>query len=359
MKRYLEESYPHELIGKMMVMSSVKENYLSVERLVAFRYDNLDLGYPRQKAKNEKDLEFIVKRKNPTQLHFHSLKGKSIYSEEIVTELMEIVFDIDVTDFERYCLCIQQVDKKRTCSSCWHHIVGASIVLEYILKELWGVPSENILWVLSGMKGFHCIVNEKRFLFLTKEERTSLFLQLQKTNDKQLIQFASLLSSEFSLTLQKEFLEKSIVSKSLLNSDKFQNSCLSLIKNEYYPIYNALSVKWFNQRAASSEEKWKALLDLEKGQFGTKPLPSLVIILKCYYPKIDKGPFCESNHLFKLPYSIHTTTRKISLPVEREEIKLEGIPTLSEANVYYQMKGKPLPILEESFLIFKKWVDSY
>ncbi|MGC8000776.1 hypothetical protein, partial [Salmonella enterica] len=78
-------------------MSSLKECYLSVERVVAFRYDNLDLGYPRQRVKNEEDLEIVVKKKNPTQLHFHSLKGKSIYSEEIVTELQEVVFDIDVT----------------------------------------------------------------------------------------------------------------------------------------------------------------------------------------------------------------------------------------------------------------------
>ena len=346
-----------------MLMNNLTESYGKPKREVALSYDNPKLGYPRQRLSSGESLKQLLQQKTPTQIHFHSLRMESFYSEQIQCKVLELVFDIDVTDFERYCLCTKQVDKKRACQSCWQHVEGASLVLSYILEQEWGISEENILWVLSGMKGFHCIVNDKRFLFLTRKERTILFLQLQKNSVKQLIQFASSLTLEFSSQLENQFLVKSVLERSLLNSDSFQQACLSLIRTEYYAIYNALSVKWFNLRTASSEEKWKALLELERGQFPVKPLPSLVIALRCYYPKIDKGPFCEKHHIFKLPFSVHTKTRKIALPVEREAIMNlnlpDSVPSLSEVNAYYTEHAQILPSLQESIQIFERWIRTY
>ena len=350
-------------IWRMAVMGEMGESFGSVKREVAFSYDNPKLGYPRQPISTQKGLKEQLEQKIPTQIHFQSLRTESVYSEQIQCKLLELVFDIDVTDFNRYCLCVKQTNTKRACHSCWQHVEGASLVLEYLLKQHWGVCEENILWVLSGMKGFHCVVNDQRFLRLTRKERTVLFLQLQINTDKQLIQFASSLRPEFSLIIEEQFYNKSVVQRGLLSSDTFQQSCLALIKTEYYKISNALNVKWFNLRSANSEEKWKALLELERGQFPGKPLPSLVIALQCYYPKIDKGPFCEKHHIFKLPFSVHNSTRKIALPVQREALLSpdlpEGIPSLADANAYYREHAQILPTLSKGKEILKKWVDAY
>lgn len=363
MKQYLTHSYPTESITQMLFMGKTAESFRSTKREIAFSYDNPEFGYPRQTVTREKEFKEVLERKNPTQVHMQSLRTESIYSREIQCELRELVFDIDVTDFNRYCHCVKQPgqDQKRTCSSCWQHIEGASLVLDHILKVQWGLAEENILWVLSGMKGFHCIVNDKRFMRMTHEERTSLYIQLQRSTDKQLIQFASSLRPEFSSRVQKEFFSSSIIKRGLMNSDKFEKSCLTFIKAEYYNIYNPLVVKWFNLTTASSREKWEALLELERNQFPGRPLPSLVIALRCYYPKIDKGPFCEKNHISKLPFSIHNTTRRVALPVEREGLYTEATPsiTLSDVNAYYRENGVDLPTLEESKKIFQRWVNAY
>lgn len=352
-----------ESISEMVMMGRMEESFRSIKREIAFSYDNPEFGYPRQQISNAKKFKEQLEKKNPTQVHLQSLKGESIYSSEIVCEMMELVFDVDVTDFHRYCQCTKLQDQKKACPSCWQHIEGASLVLDFILKVQWGVSSENVLWVLSGMKGFHCIVNERRFLKMTKEERTLLYTQLQRNSDKQLIQFASTLRPDFSSKILAEFLEKSIIKRGLLNSDEFEKTCLALVKAEYYQIFNALTVKWFNLRVANSQDKWNALLLLEENQFLGRPPPSLIIALKTYYPKIDKGPFCENNHIFKLPFSIHNTTRRVALPVEREAFYStdmpNGLPTLSDVNSYYRENGEILPSIKKAREIFDHWVQTY
>jgi hypothetical protein len=123
--------------------------------------------------------------------------------------------------------------------------------------------------------------------------------------------------------------------------------------------------------------RWEFLLSIEEGQFyggsGSTPSikPSLLIILSCYYPKIDKGPLFENNHLFKLPFSIHMDTKKISLPVVRDRIMNYGLPwdmlSLEDVVSYYGSGNgddsdgdgeKVHPNFIEGALLLETWISN-
>lgn len=109
-----------------------------------------------------------------------------------------------------------------------------------------------------------------------------------------------------------------------------------------------------------------ALKQLERGQFDSVLTPSLLIMLQCYYPRIDRGPLCEKKHLIKLPFSVHKDTRNVALPIGRNVIaEKPGLPltqlafkTLMEQ--YRQTQGRQIhPDFIEACRIFREWVEAY
>lgn len=364
MENYLRQSYPLESICNMMFMNERNENYQNMKRGIAFSFDNNSFWRdPANQIIDSKSLEKLIQEKRPTQIHFESLHFTPHYTKNLKCKSKELVFDIDVTDYERFCHCLSQDDTKRACSHCWQHIEGTSLILQFLLEKFYGIKEENILWILSGMKGIHCIVNDGRFLTLTREQRSVLYRQINRNTNEELMQFASLIPRDFSDKLSQFFEEKSVVKRSIMNSDKFQTLCLTLLKSEYLSLFHTLTLRWFNMRNSSSLEKWRALRELEEGQFPNKPLPSIMIALKCYYPRIDKGPLTEKKHLFKTPFSIHTKTRRIALPVEWNEIQRDGLPervlTLTEVNNYYYKYSKVHPDLTKSINLFDQWLKMF
>lgn len=326
---------------------------------------------PEGVVRNGESLERAIRDRKPEQVHFVSLRlfpyyfSSSSGTGPVIAH--EVVFDIDVTSFPRYCSCTRKKDQKTACSVCWQFIEGSSFLLEYVLQEFYGIDASHLLWVLSGMKGYHCLVNDSRFLFMDRPQRALLFQQLSRASDKELIAFASsflMPDAEFVSSLENLFEERSVVKRSLLDSPEFREACLEMVRVEYHLLYNALMSKWLNATNKSSLEKWRLLRQLEKGQFPPhQPLPSLIIILRCYYPRIDRGPLVEKRHPFKLPYSVHAKTRKIALPMRREDLLRDGLPektlSLEEVNIYYEKSGERHPLLTDSIAIFRDWLCYY
>lgn len=364
MEQYFQHSYPLELLGRMYSMNGLT-NY---KREAKFS-PKQGSYYIESSVRDGKTLTTALQIKKPAQLHLNTLSLSSPFrNEQLELRMRELVFDIDITDYERYCHCLDENSTKKICSKCWQHLEGASLILEYLLKVHWGIPEEHILWLLSGLKGIHCIVNDERFLKKTRKERLFLFSSLNKFSDPELIDFATnvLLPRQdgFPELLLAQFEERSVLKRNLMHSDKFQTACLSLLSREYPSLRKATELAWFNLRGGTSLKIWLALRKLEKGQFpAERPPPSLIIALKCYWPKIDKGPFAVKNHLFKAPFSIHHESRKVSLPVERSDIVKdslpEGFPTLTEVNLYYMKHGEVIPSLQKGKEIFGKWLDFY
>ena len=81
----------------------------------------------------------------------------------------ELVFDIDMTDYDIIRTCCKDAE---ICGKCWKFMIVAYEILNSILTEDFGFG--NIMWFFSGRRGVHCWVNDENARNLKNEGRISI-----------------------------------------------------------------------------------------------------------------------------------------------------------------------------------------
>lgn len=352
---YLKNIFPFSLVERMRKMNMPIEE---CSRELAFSKQGYDkhiyiVNDLKHVQTSEEFYQKIVIQK-PGQIHFDRLVLRQCTQREIV-------FDLDLSDFTRHCGC---GELSKACSMCWLHIEGAAFILRHLLVDRLAIKECHLLWVLSGKKGIHCLVNDPRFLRFEKQQLTNLYHLFYKKTLGDMQSFAATLSPSVMNELRALFRDRCVVKRNLLLLESFKKHVLQLIKKEYPSLHNALSIKWFQSRE-SSLERWMILEKLETNQ-GFSVLPSDLIIVSTYYPMIDSGPLgVGKKHNFKVPYSIHATTHKIALPVSLKTLLRDDLPsnTISLKNVVdycYDNPDQPMhPELVASFDLFSQWLSHY
>lgn len=81
----------------------------------------------------------------------------------------ELVFDIDLTDYDEIRTCC---DKANICHKCWSFVTMAIKVVDAALRDDFGF--KHIMWVYSGRRGAHAWISDKRARTMDDQRRRAV-----------------------------------------------------------------------------------------------------------------------------------------------------------------------------------------
>jgi len=81
----------------------------------------------------------------------------------------ELVFDIDLTDYDEIRTCC---DKANICHKCWSFVIMAIKVIDAALREDFGFI--HIMWVYSGRRGAHAWISDRRARCMDDQRRRAI-----------------------------------------------------------------------------------------------------------------------------------------------------------------------------------------
>lgn len=258
----------------------------------------------------------------------------------------ELVFDVDMTDYDSIRTCCSGAD---ICKRCWGFIGAAVRVLDTAVRQRFGY--KHLLWVYSGRRGIHLWVSDREAMGLTDDQRRSLvdFLTVvqggkemhKKVNVRPVIKGRA---GDLPPSIQKAVEQLSDIFGDLILQDQdcFKGEAgwkelLQLIPDS--KIVEKLEHKWARSEDRSSEDKWSDLKAEVKALYKTSqaryPMKQALedIILQLTYPRIDAEVSKHRNHLLKAPFCVHPKTGRICVPIDPEKIDEfdpELVPTVSQ-----------------------------
>lgn len=404
---YGNELYPFNLIYRMMTCNN-KATSSAESRIIGVQFQadsNVYVmhDYKRDTCQALKHKMLLNASRMPESLHMaHIKEGK-----KLVRPQKELVFDMDITDFTRFCGCREL---KRLCPACWVQMQGASLILDYLLEEQLGYAEKHRLWVFSGGKGLHCFVNDCKAMKMGDKERMQLHKRLSITagDDTRLATFIrSLMQNDPAFIARMEdffmtrvmgeqdffrlppFIIKPGGEEALAMEESFETFCLRHLRVRHPTLYHHVQSAWHkldtqemgeratkkarhqNQQEVTSSssssysmKKWRLLRDIEglqKGQGTYKP--SVFLMFRLLYPVIDPGPF-KLSHQIKLPFSVHSRTRNVALPLTQEAILAMDISkdtlSIDQLCFYYRKNNKAVPtVFKEALRLMEDWINVY
>jgi DNA primase small subunit len=218
---------------------------------------------------------------------------KSIDANQFVPLRRELVFDIDMNDYDTVRTCCEG---PKVCGLCWQFMTCAIQILDHQLRNDFGF--HNLLWIFSGRRGVHCWVCDDRAMKLSKEERSALVGYMSYKGDAT---SAKALHPSLENALKpcsNLFLNTLLPKMGILDNETQWQKVLALIpddkiRKELNEVFPSLS---------NGKERWDQIRDrVKQGVLKN-------IIFKYTYPRLDVHVSTGLNHLLKSPFSIHPAT---------------------------------------------------
>ena len=283
----------------------------------------------------------------------------------------ELVFDIDMTDYDEIRTCCSD---KSICHRCWKLIAVAAEVLDMTLREDFGF--RHLVWVYSGRRGIHCWVSDQEAFQLADDARKALvgWIEVVKGGANQAKKVAlgssmpghhrvlhpslrralgqdvlrSTASASSAATeshprqggsglLQRAFVDVILRDQDCFRDPQRSDVLLALLPASETDAVARLQSKWASS-ARSSVQKWDDVLDMAaRSAERVKPMWIAAledIVLQYTYPRIDAEVSKRQNHLLKAPFVVHPSTGRVCVPLELDQVQMfdphSSAPTIAQ-----------------------------
>lgn len=290
----------------------------------------------------------------------------------------ELVFDIDMTDYEDVMGALAGGSAVEVCDRNWEYMATAVKVMDAALREDFGF--QHILWVYSGRRGIHCWVADARARRMTNEQRSAVadFLYLRfegrenagRRQNEVTVPLHPSLARAKRVACEKTFREFVLNEQAMLDGDERLRTMLTLVPNRAVAdgIYGRLA----KTPALSGPEKWerieKELLRAGKNDYGVRASVDY-IMFKHTYPRLDVNVSKEINHLLKAPFCVHPKTGRVCVPFRAQEVDafLPGEMAPEVGRLLAEMKevdgvirgaGPASDMMKEAVKVFEEFVDA-
>ena len=334
---YYRDHFPSELVCDLLGRSWRGEDLLSKRELCI---ETTDAAYLRWQSVDCPDaLRRLFRDKHVEKFHTgaifcneprHKKKGLAM-----VPELRELVFDIDVNDYEVYGIDANDIE---SCDEAWPIVEFGMRVVIFVLQNHFGF--KNMLLVYSGRRGAHLSVYDARACALTDEARSSIVSFMQpgdKPNESGRLNYSRLINHPGFTDLWNSHI-----------LPFWQNFCLKPHKNGGKgvldsPLDREAFMELFGHKHAKNSitssgltglQLWTKLTDFATASPYSESTWSALkeTVLTYVWPKLDANVTKLRNHLNKSVFSIHPKTGRICVPVKvsTAAFKPAMCPTLTD-----------------------------
>ena len=271
---------------------------------------------------------------------------------ELVAFEKELVFDIDINDYEdiRRCGC----SGKTLCQDCWQLLGFAAWLVDLLMRRKFGCT--DLLWVYSGRRGVHGWVLDQRAATFSPAFRKALaayFSPFQQLGDCRLYTGnCRLVAGLFASHILPRF-ERLLESRALdLNSDAAKRYVFRNAQPEQRnaPLLHGLASA--ARPGMRNIEIWNSYKMALRNYHPQGEAVLQRIVLSLAFPRIDEKVSTDCKHLAKCPFSWHPRTGAICVPFDVQEAgKFEPLkaPNISEPTSFSQFAGY-VELLEQHLL---------
>ena len=369
MKIYYANFLPYEMYFSWLGRGEVdqfqrREFSFTLENDVYFRFQS----YKSCEELKNKLIQYCPKKIDIGAM-YNVLPTEHKTADPFFPQEKEIVFDIDMTDYDDIRTCCQEA---KLCNKCWKYMIVAYKILDKILREDFGF--EHILYAFSGRRGIHAWLCDERARILRDDGRIAIanYIKYKMGNVKmeisQGLHYPLHPAYVRAIKICDEYFIDILDEQNLLNNEKGQVLLMGLIKAYFHNDFDEEKIVrvFSNPEIKKSSQKLNEIKDIllskNKKSENIKETLDLCINdfkLNILYPRLDINVSTHINHLLKSPFCIHPKTGLVAVPLSEEDImkfKMDNIPRLDQFLNDFNSHKKNANF-EKYLAFFKKFVD--
>jgi len=352
---------------------AIEEDFFSKREFSFTIQDDIYIRY--QSFKDLPELKSAIQKRQPHKIDIgavFSLPPKdhnSVKPDAFKTVERELVFDIDMTDYDDIRTCCEGAN---ICRRCWPYMTMALKVVDRTLRE--DFDFNHILWVYSGRRGVHCWVSDDIARKLSNDARTAIVeymsLEVNSSTNSDKRQ-----RNIFSETLHPMIVKSYAILEPFFETyiaDGSKGQGLLEVRDSFVKVLNTLpndtirqdlNASWEKNSTLTGAEKWQELkraTSKPSSSSDSKQQPSkkrkinyaelemwrTQLVLTHCYPRLDANVSKAQNHLLKSPFCVHPKTGRVCVPIDpqsAEDFDPFSVPTVrtlcEQVDIYDRKHG--------------------